>query len=264
MGVNRRDFLKITGLSTLLGVGGKATQELLRPGSLEASEAGSHQKSGPSGIRWAMVVDARKCIKKIEEDGCKDCSKACHATHNVPGFKDAKNELKWIWQETYEHGFPSQHHHFVEEGLENKPFIMLCNHCDNPPCVRVCPTQATFRRDDGIVTMDFHRCIGCRYCMAACPYGSRSFNWKDPRGGLDKPHLEFPTRMRGVVEKCNFCVERLAKDLPPACVEACRVKALTFGNLEDAESDVRKLLRHHYAIRRKPELGTMPEIYYIV
>ena len=102
--------------------------------------------------------------------------------------------------------------------------------------------------------------------MAACPYGSRSFNWKDPRGGLDNPHQEFPTRMRGVVEKCNFCVERLAKDppLPPACVEACRVKALTFGNLEDSESEVRKLLRQHYAIQRKPELGTMPEIYYIV
>jgi len=182
----------------------------------------------------------------------------------VPHHESAKDEVKWIWQDTYGHVFPGQHHQFVDEGLEDKPFLALCNHCDNPPCVRVCPPGATFKRDDGIVAMDFHRCIGCRYCMAACPYGSRSFNWRDPRPKVENIREEFPTRARGVVEKCNFCVERLAKGLLPACVESCKVKALTFGDLEDADSEIRELLRHHYAIRRKPELGTNPEIYYIV
>jgi len=141
---------------------------------------------------------------------------------------------------------------------------VLCNHCDNPPCVRVCPTQATWKRDDGIVMMDWHRCIGCRYCVVGCPYGSRSFNWRNPRPFVKELNPEFPTRTKGVVEKCTLCEERLAAGLAPACVEACKVKALTFGNLADPESDVRKLLATRYAIRRKPELGTHPELYYLV
>ena len=140
---------------------------------------------------------------------------------------------------------------------------MLCNHCDNPPCVRVCPTKATWKREDGIVMMDYHRCIGCRFCMAGCPYGSRSLNWRDPRPFIKKITKEFPTRERGVVEKCNFCSERLAKGLIPACVEACKEKVLVFGDLEDPNSEVRGLLKSHYTIRRKPQLGTRPQIYYI-
>jgi len=128
----------------------------------------------------------------------------------------------------------------------------------------VCPTKATFKRSDGIVMMDFHRCIGCRFCMAGCPYGSRSFNWRDPRPFVQDVRKEFPTRMRGVVEKCSFCAERLAEGLPPACVEACKVKALVFGDLEDPNSEVREILQRHHSIRRKPELGTMPQIYYLV
>ena len=99
--------------------------------------------------------------------------------------------------------------------------------------MRVCPTQATWKREDGIVMMDWHRCIGCRYCMAACPYGSRSFNWLDPRPYIHNPNPEFPTRTKGVVEKCNFCAERLGTGRPPACVEACPEKALVFGDLAD-------------------------------
>ena len=153
----------------------------------------------------------------------------------------------------------------MEESLEHKKLMVLCNHCDNPPCVRVCPVQATFKRkEDGIVMMDFHRCIGCRCCMAACPYGSRSFNWFDPRTALAETNPDFPTRSKGVVEKCNFCAERLAKGLIPACVEACKEGALVFGDLEDPDSEVRAVLREHYTIRRKPELGTRPQVYYIV
>jgi molybdopterin-containing oxidoreductase family iron-sulfur binding subunit len=126
--------------------------------------------------------------------------------------------------------------------------------------------QATWKREDGIVMMDFHRCIGCRCCMAACPYGSRSFNWSDPRphipGGTTNP--DFPTRTKGVVEKCNFCVERLAKGLQPACVEVCSHGVLTFGDLDDPNSEVRRILGEQYSIQRRPELGTRPRVYYIM
>ena len=112
--------------------------------------------------------------------------------------------------------------------------------------------------------MDWHRCIGCRYCMAACPYGSRSFNWKDPRPYVKKLNLDFPTRTKGVVEKCDFCEERLAKGQLPACVEACPEKAMLCGDLDSSNSPVKELLSSRYSIRRKPELGTKPEIFYLV
>ena len=115
--------------------------------------------------------------------------------------------------------------------------------------------------------MDQHRCIGCRYCIAACPYGSRSFNWSDPREKLEKTNPRFPTREKGVVEKCNFCEERLAEGELPACVEACKDDenpAMVFGDLDDPNSPVRQLLSERHAIRRKPGLGTEPEVYYLV
>ena len=183
--------------------------------------------------------------------------------------------MKWIWPETYEHAFPGNEDEYRAEKYQHMPFLMLCNHCENPPCVRVCPTQATYKRkSDGIVMMDMHRCIGCRFCMAGCPYGARSFNYKNPRTYLDesKENPEFPTRMKGVVEKCTLCYERLAKGLEPACVEAAREVAakkgttpgLIFGDLEDPASEVRKILSERFTIRRKPELGTGPSVYYII
>jgi molybdopterin-containing oxidoreductase family iron-sulfur binding subunit len=112
--------------------------------------------------------------------------------------------------------------------------------------------------------MDWHRCIGCRYCIAACPYGSRSFNWVDPRPYLNELNPDFPTRTKGVVEKCDLCEERLADGELPACVEACPAGALHFGDLGDPASSVRKLLEERFAIRRKPGLGTEPQVYYLV
>jgi molybdopterin-containing oxidoreductase family iron-sulfur binding subunit len=206
-----------------------------------------------------MVVDTRKC-----REDCTDCINACHTVHNVPDFGNPKDEIKWIWTDDYEHAFPGRHNSYLSDDVKARPFTLLCNHCDNPPCVRVCPVQATFKRYDGIVMMDYHRCIGCRCCMAACPYGSRSFNWRDPREHIAKINEEFPTRTKGVAEKCNFCAERLAKGLQPACVEACKDGALIFGDLADPESPPRKALRANYTIRRKAELGTLPQVYYIV
>lgn len=255
MNHQRRTFLKIAGLS-LLGLG-------IKPVKVALGEVSSvkfvNLPQGLTAKKWAMVVDINKCPSE-----CKDCFVACHRVHNVPDFGNPKDEIKWIWREPFRVAFPGQEPiHFGEKGKE-KSVIVLCNHCENPPCVRVCPTKATFKREDGIVMMDYHRCIGCRFCIAGCPYGARSMNYRDPRPFIREVNLAFPTRTKGVVEKCNFCVERLAQGLPPICVEACKEKALIFGDLENSQSEVRKLLRARFTIRRKPELGTQPQVYYIV
>jgi len=252
----RRDFLKITGLA-VVGLGVEPTMEAFALGA--KPRGASPTWDALEGARWAMVIDAKKC-----PENCKDCIIACHRVHNVPDIDNSNHEIKWIWRDGYRHVFPEQQNERVPASLKRSPLPLLCNQCDNPPCVRVCPTKATFRRDDGIVMMDYHRCIGCRFCMAACPYGSRSFNYIDPRRGLKETNPDFPTRMKGVVEKCNFCAERLAKGQIPACVEACKEKALIFGDLNDPESAVSKALRDRFAIRRRPELGTQPQVYYIM
>ncbi len=254
--VTRRGFLKISGLA-VLGLIAKpildtfSKSELTKALSMET----------PVGKRWAMVIDLRACTAK---NGCNKCIRACHYVHNVPDFGNPKDEIKWLWTVPYEEAFPEQKHDFIKKDLKGLPILVLCNHCDNPPCVRVCPTRATWKRRDGIIMQDYHRCIGCRYCIAACPYGSRSFNWRDPRPFIKEVNPGFPTRTLGVVEKCNFCEERLVKGLSPVCVEVCKEKALIFGNLEDSESEVRKILRLNYSIQRKLTLGTKPQVYYIL
>ncbi len=264
MGVDRREFIKIAGLSTLLGLGGKTAFELLAPGELEARVVPLTQ-----GKTWGMVVD----MHKMDDALIDKCIQACHRHHNVPNIGNPKEEVKWLWTDTYHHSFPGRENEYLKKEIEEMPFLLLCNHCTNPPCVRVCPTKATFKRKDGIVVMDMHRCIGCRFCMAACPYGSRSFNWFDPRKAPEalNPGFpwnpEYPTRSMGVVEKCNFCAERISKGRFPACVEAAAEEvegALIFGDLDDPESLVRAALRENYTIRRKPELGTGPNVFYVI
>jgi len=258
---SRRDFLKIGG-ACALGLGALPAVSALAKNELPNFISG---QDAVTGKKWGMVVDMKKCLEK-GKPGCKDCMLACHKIHNVPEIDDPQDQIKWIWTEKHGAVFPGDEHAYAPHEANEKPTIVMCNHCTKPVCVRVCPTKATWKRpEDGIVMMDFHRCIGCRYCMAGCPYGARSFNFRDPR-----PHIktelnpEFPTRDRGVVEKCNFCYERLAKGLLPACVESCKVGALAFGDLEDPKSEVRKLLAAHHTIQRKPELGTQPNVYYIV
>ena len=210
-------------------------------------------------VRLSLVVDLDKC-----RSGCRDCIDACHAAHNVPAIPDPAHEVKWVWTEAFPRAFPAVE---AADGtrLRQLGVLVLCNHCDNPPCVRVCPAGATWKRPDGIVTIDMHRCIGCRYCMAACPYGSRSFNWVDPRPHVASPDPAYPTRTKGVVEKCNFCEERLARGRRPACVEACRDGALSFGDANASSSAAARSLRSgRLAIRRQPELGTGPNVHYLL
>ncbi len=235
------------------------------------SEEGTHTEGDPTN-QWAMVVDIEKC-KRDEVRAA--CVEACNRAHNIPDIPDPDEEIEWIWTEKYEHVFEDQVHDHTPHAVLEAPVLVLCNHCDKPPCVRVCPTQATWKREsDGVVMMDMHRCIGCRYCMAACPYGSRSFNWRNPQEFIAKDvngeyPSDYPTRSRGVVEKCNFCVERIREGLPPACVEAANgvsggEGALTFGDLADPDSEVNRILHDTHTITRRHSLGTGPNVYYII
>lgn len=250
--MNRRLLLKAAGISAV-GTIFPPVGYLI---SAHAQEIISKQ-AAPSARRWAMLVDITKCPA-----GCRDCIDACHSIHNVPSINEPGQEIRWIRKVPFPNAFPSQENPYGEASRRNRETILMCNHCSNPPCVRVCPTQATFKRTDGIVMMDYHRCIGCRFCIAACPYGARSMNFRDPRPYIANINPDFPTRTKGVVEKCDFCEERLAVGLPPACVAACRHKALIFGDLLAGESEIRMILKSSNAFRRRPELGTEPHVFY--
>lgn len=270
MDQKRRNFLKVAGISTLAGLGATTGLGRLFEGAKpaladNATPAHAADNSGVKAKRYGMLIDARK----FREDATlgEKVVRACHQVHNVPEFPEKRDEIKWIWMTHFENAFPEQPNLYPDQATEAAQLPILCNHCDKPPCVRVCPTQATFRSADGIVVMDFHRCIGCRFCMAACPYGSRSFNWRDPRPFIDEStkNKDFPTRTRGVVEKCNFCAERLREGKLPACVEACgETKAIVFGDLNDPDSELRQMLRQNHTVQRNPSLGTHPSVFYIV
>jgi molybdopterin-containing oxidoreductase family iron-sulfur binding subunit len=255
MSADRRTFLKWSGLA-LFGLGVSPVSATLAAAPARYAKA----TGAKSARRWALVAD----MTKFNRPGiAQECIAACHRIHNVPTHPSRQN-IFWIWQDTFPHAFPEEQHRYLPAAWKDRPVLLMCNHCDNPPCVRVCPTQATFRREsDGIVLMDYHRCIGCRYCMAACPYGARSFNFSDPRPYLSQLNPEYPTRTRGVVEKCDFCADRLDQGKAPACVEVSQ-GALIFGDLGDPESEVSRMLRRHNAMRRKPHLGTEPQVYYLL
>ncbi len=259
---NRRTFLKVAGAAALAGISAPAVSKLAQASghdaeahktghAAHAAHGGGEDNSGK--IRYGMVVDMRKLYGR--PDIQEKMRLACNRVHNIPEYGDPKNEIKWIWSAPFDEGFPEHSAYHRADVEKENDVILMCNHCDDPPCVRVCPTKATFKMEhNGIVAMDYHRCIGCRFCMMGCPYGARSFNWFDPR-----PHIktginpDFPTRMRGVVEKCNFCADRLALGENPACLEAAKeVGALTFGDLNDPDSEICKVLAENPTIQRKP------------
>ena len=176
--------------------------------------------------RWGYVIEPKRCID------CKACMVACEIENAIPLGK----HRNWIGQIGPTGTFPVL-------GMKFEPGN--CMHCENPPCERVCPTGATYQRDDGIVLVDYDKCIGCRYCMQACPYDARYL------------HPD------GYVDKCTFCVHRLDIGQPPACVETCVGGARHFGDLNDPTSEVSKLLatRNYYVVYE--EAGTQPKIFYI-
>lgn len=177
--------------------------------------------------RWGMLIDQRRCI------GCHSCTIACKSENNVPlGYW--RSWVKGIQKGNFPH-------------VGNLYLRRLCNQCDVPPCVQVCPVQATVRRDeDGVVVMYYGKCIGCGMCIAACPYDARFFN-----------------PIRHTADKCDFCSSRIDNGLQPACVEACLSKALIFGDLEDPSSEVSRLVSVVASSVIKPELGTKPKVFYV-
>ncbi|MEW6071548.1 MAG: sulfate reduction electron transfer complex DsrMKJOP subunit DsrO [Planctomycetota bacterium] len=257
MDQSRRTFLRTAGIA-VLGISGGGSYVAAR-----AIAAGQHDGGKTAaGVRYALAIDTQKCAA---QHGCTACITACHAEHNVPAVDVPEREIKWIWKEEAEHALHEYFDDYTSDELRRREIPVLCNHCDNPPCVRVCPTQATYKRADGPVMMDMHRCIGCRYCVVGCPYGARSFNYGDPREFLpngEPTNARYPTRSKGVVEKCTLCTERLARGLRPACVEACPAGAMLFGDLEDPGSEIRAFLQTNFTVRRKAEVGTRPHVHY--
>lgn len=166
----------------------------------------------------------------------------------------------------------STENYYQAESVPEKDFFYMpvqCQQCEKPPCVKVCPVRATFRDANGVVLIDYNWCIGCRMCQLACPYGARRFNWGEPN--LPPEDMNPKThyfgnrpRMRGVMEKCTFCLQRTREGRSPACLEACPVGARKFGNLLDPESDVRKVLATKKVFRLKEEFGTYPKFFYYV
>ncbi|TET31650.1 MAG: 4Fe-4S dicluster domain-containing protein [Planctomycetota bacterium] len=260
MDESRRSFLKGIGVAAAAaGLG--CTFPLLRALASSGTPA-----AGVQTRQLCMVIDIEKCLN---EDLIKDCTEACRIEHNLPGGEsDPERQIRWMWTQKFEHTFPDQAHSLTPKELRGEQVPVMCNHCTNPACVKVCPTKATWKREsDGVVMMDMHRCIGCRYCVVGCPYGARSFNWHEPRPHIKNIRPEYPTRMRGVVEKCTFCAERLREGREPACVEAAnRITegAMTFGELSDPNSKVSALLKTTRTISRQNALGTGPNVYYIV
>lgn len=261
MKATRRHFLKVAGITSLGLLGGLSS---VTNAQAQVAPKGARYEKNMSGInakRFAMVIDTRAFNTK---EAYEKVINACNYAHNVPTSIPAPQDIKWLWTEEFKSVFPYEaSSSTLPENIMERKVLVLCNHCANPSCVRVCPTKATYKLDNGIVTMDYHRCIGCRFCMAACPYGSRSYNFKDAEPHLKEINPEYPSRTRGAVEKCTFCVERLEKGLMPACVDASD-GAILFGDLEDTNSSVRKALSQSFALRRSQTLGTDPSVYYIL
>ena len=224
--------------------------------------------------RWGMVIDLDKCV------GCQSCSIACKEENNVPHGspqeQKRRTELYWHKVIAVSNGkYPTVSVDFIP---------MPCMHCDDAPCVTVCPAKATYRREDGIVIQNFRRCIGCKYCIVACPYGVRNFNYKEqaekeyhrpdlPPQRSDRGVWPFPHRVHGVVEKCTFCFHRIdqalregkkvGEEVLPACAEACPAHAISFGDLEDSTSTVSRLLRSRQWFRLSEAKGTDPKVFYL-
>ncbi|MDP3061818.1 MAG: 4Fe-4S dicluster domain-containing protein [Chloroflexota bacterium] len=262
MSLTRRSFIK-RGAVALAGVavaggGWSYVRGLLAPGGTSIARAsnGAQQDSHDlSGQRWAFVVDNTKCI------GCGKCLEACKRENDVP--LEPQFNRTWVERyvedehgETYVdspdggiHGFDSEPGNVKYRNIHvARSFFVpkLCNQCENPPCVQVCPVSATYKTEDGVILVNRSRCIGCGYCIQACPYGAR---FLDPRFR--------------VADKCTWCYHRISRAQAPACVEVCPVGARLFGDPSDPESPVAKVLRQRGVGVLKPGLGTRPRVFYV-
>ena len=241
-------------------------------GAAAAVALGGPVRAEARSHRWGMAIDLDRCT------ACGACTVACRQENNVPTYgpspEEAGAQPEWmslLWLEPEQPG-----------GLPQAlPFP--CQHCADAPCVKACPVGATYKDDDGTTMQIWDRCIGCRYCMVACPYGRRSFNWQEPRWDGSLVQLLNPdvaTRPKGVVEKCTFChhrIQRLREETAragrqptddelqrlPACAAACPARAIVFGDLEDPTSEVARLAQSPRVFRLLEHLGTAPSVFYL-
>ena len=215
------------------------------------------------GVVFGYALNISKC------KGVRKCVEACIAENNT----GRDSQVQYIRVLELDHGDMNLHRsdHYYEAETVPRPgkfyLPIQCMQCDDPPCVQACPVEATWQEKDGITVVDYDWCIGCRYCMAACPYWARHFNWSAPNLETeaittDMHYLGNRPRPRGVVEKCTFCIQRTRKGRQPACLEACPTGARVFGNLLDPDSDIRYVLENKTVFRLKEELGTEPKFWY--
>jgi molybdopterin-containing oxidoreductase family iron-sulfur binding subunit len=201
-----------------------------------------------------MVIDLARCI------GCQTCAVTCKIENNLPK-KLWWNRILTVGGEAMDTAvgvYPNSEMHHLP---------LNCQHCENPACIKVCPVGATYKDEaTGVVRQDYDKCIGCRYCMVACPYsGVRQFNFEEPQyaTGFAVGSADVPVHQKNTVEKCTFCAHRLAKGEQPSCIDVCQGRARHFGDLNDPESEVSKLLHQRAHFQLLPEKGTNPSVYFL-
>ena len=202
--------------------------------------------------KYGLVINQKRCI------GCQACALSCKMANNVPDGM--------LWNRVIALGgdhLDGAVGTFPNLSREYLPFA--CQHCENPACLKVCPTGATYKDSKRRVLIDYDKCIGCRMCMAACPYNARVFNWAEPvrQVGFNYGEADVPVRPKGVMEKCTLCKERTDRGDLPMCVVNCPMRARTFGDLDNPTSEASKLIREDGAYTLLPEKGTHPQVYYI-
>lgn len=216
-----------------------------------------------TGVLFGYAINISKC------KGYRDCVDAC-VKENNQGRDSQVQYIRVLEMPNGSRDLENSEHYYAPETVPapGKYYLPVqCMQCADPPCVKACPVEATWTEPDGIVVVDYDWCIGCRYCMAACPYWARHFNWATPKllAGEINPKTHYlgnRPRPRGVVEKCHFCIQRTRKGLQPACMEACPTGARIFGNLLDPTSEIRYVLENKTIFRLKEELGTDPKFWY--
>jgi Fe-S-cluster-containing dehydrogenase component len=222
-------------------------------------------ESAAGGVLWGYGLDLSRCI------GCRRCVYGCVKENNQSRVNP---QLQWIRVIRLKKGslinLENAEHYYNPDTVPEPGFLYMpvqCQQCENPPCVRVCPVKATWKEPDGLVVVDYNWCIGCRYCIAACPYKGRVFNWAEPNlpsaeVNTEVHYLGNRPRVKNVVEKCTFCIQRVRQGRYPACVEACPTGTRKFGNLLDPNSEIRYLIENKRVFRLKEDLNTEPKFYY--